>query len=53
VAANLLGPIRLIAAFTLHLATQETAAILTVSSGLGFVPLPVTPTYNATKARAI
>jgi uncharacterized oxidoreductase len=50
VATNLLGPIRLIAAFTPHLATQERAAILTVSSGLAFVPLPVTPTYNATKA---
>ena len=50
VATNLLGPIRLIAAFSEFLAAKEEAAILTVSSGLAFVPLPLTPTYNATKA---
>ena len=50
VITNLLGPIRLIAAFTEHLATRPNAAIITVSSGLAYVPLPATPTYNATKA---
>lgn len=50
VTTNLLGPIRLIAAFAPHLSTQEAATIMTVSSGLAFVPLSVTPTYNATKA---
>jgi uncharacterized oxidoreductase len=50
VTTNLLGPIRLIAAFTETLATRPNAAIITVSSGLAFVPLPLTPTYNATKA---
>jgi uncharacterized oxidoreductase len=50
VATNLLGPIRLVAAFSEFLAAKEKAAILTVSSGLAFVPLPLTPTYNATKA---
>jgi short-subunit dehydrogenase involved in D-alanine esterification of teichoic acids len=50
VTTNLLGPIRLIAAFVEHLATQPDAAIITVSSGLAFVPLPVTPTYDATKS---
>jgi short-subunit dehydrogenase involved in D-alanine esterification of teichoic acids len=50
VTTNLLGPLRLIAAFTEFLATQPASAILTVSSGLAFVPLPMTPTYNATKA---
>jgi uncharacterized oxidoreductase len=50
VTTNLLGPIRLIAAFTEALATRPRAAIITVSSGLAFVPLPFTPTYNATKA---
>jgi uncharacterized oxidoreductase len=50
VTTNLLGPIRLIAAFTEHLARRPHAAIVTVSSGLAFVPLPYTPTYNATKA---
>lgn len=50
IATNLLGPIRLIGAFLPQLAQQPSAAILTVSSGLAFVPLPATPTYNATKA---
>jgi short-subunit dehydrogenase involved in D-alanine esterification of teichoic acids len=50
VTTNLLGPIRLVAALTEHLATRPRATIMTVSSGLAFVPLPVTPTYNATKA---
>ncbi|APX32214.1 oxidoreductase [Brachybacterium sp. P6-10-X1] len=50
VTTNLLGPIRLIAAFMEHLLAQESATIMTVSSGLAFVPLRVTPTYNATKA---
>jgi short-subunit dehydrogenase involved in D-alanine esterification of teichoic acids len=50
VATNLLGPIRLVAALTEHLATRPQATIMTVSSGLAFVPLPITPTYNATKA---
>ncbi len=50
VTTNLLAPIRLLAAFTEALATRPHAAIITVSSGLAFVPLPLTPTYNATKA---
>ncbi|TDU03381.1 short-subunit dehydrogenase involved in D-alanine esterification of teichoic acids [Streptomyces sp. 846.5] len=50
VATNLLGPIRLVAALTEHLATRPQATIMTVSSGLAFVPLPIAPTYNATKA---
>lgn len=50
VTTNLLGPIRLVAAFTQFLAQKPDATFLTVSSGLGFVPLPFTPTYSATKA---
>ncbi|MFI6403004.1 SDR family oxidoreductase [Streptomyces sp. NPDC050548] len=50
VATNLLGTIRLVAALTEHLATRPRATIMTVSSGLAFVPLPIAPTYNATKA---
>jgi len=47
---NLLGPIRLIDALVGHLVAQPNAAIVNVTSGLAFVPLVVTPTYNATKA---
>jgi uncharacterized oxidoreductase len=50
VTTNLLGPIRLIAAFSNFLQTKSDATIVNVSSGLAFVPLPLTPTYNATKA---
>ncbi len=50
ITTNVLGPIRLIAAFVEHLQAQPDSAIVTVSSGLAFTPLRVTPTYNASKA---
>jgi uncharacterized oxidoreductase len=50
VTTNLLGPIRLTAAFLPHLQKQPRAAIMNVSSGLAFLPLTLTPTYCATKA---
>jgi uncharacterized oxidoreductase len=50
VTTNLLGTIRLVAAFVEHLQKQPDATLMTVSSGLAFTPLKVTPTYNATKA---
>lgn len=50
VTTNVLGPIRLVAAFTKHLQSRPDATILTVSSGLAHTPLRVTPTYNASKA---
>ncbi|ATO14803.1 oxidoreductase [Micromonospora sp. WMMA2032] len=50
VTTNVLGPIRLIGAFVEHLTRRGNATIVTVSSGLAFVPLRVTPSYNASKA---
>ncbi|MDI6653964.1 SDR family oxidoreductase [Gluconobacter japonicus] len=50
ITTNLLGPIRLINALTDHLVKQQDAVIINVTSGLAFVPLTTTPTYNATKA---
>ena len=50
ITTNLLGPIRLINALIDHLVKQPDAAIVNVTSGLAFVPLVTTPTYNATKA---
>jgi uncharacterized oxidoreductase len=47
---NLLGTIRLVDAFLPHLLTRPSATVITVTSGLAFTPLPITPTYNATKA---
>lgn len=50
VATNLLGPIRLDGLLLPHFLKQPHAAIITVSSGLAFVPLALTPSYCATKA---
>jgi len=50
VTTNVLGPIRLIAAFVEHLRSRPDATIMTVSSGLAFTPLRVTPSYNLSKA---
>jgi uncharacterized oxidoreductase len=47
---NLLGPIRLTAALLPKLLAQPRAVIMTVSSGLAFVPMALTPMYCATKA---
>jgi uncharacterized oxidoreductase len=50
IATNLLGPLRLTAALLPQLQKQPHAAILTVTSGLAFIPRADTPTYCATKA---
>ena len=50
VTTNLLGPIRLTAALLPLLLVQPRATVMTVSSGLAFVPMSMTPTYCATKA---
>lgn len=47
---NLLGPIRLTDALVEHLAARCDGAIVNVTSGLAFVPLPRAATYSASKA---
>lgn len=50
IATNLLGPLRLNTALLPLLLKQPKATILTVSSGIAFVPKAGNPTYGATKA---
>ncbi len=50
IAVNLLGTIRVIDAFTPHLLERGGGTIMTVSSGIGFLPFPLMPTYGASKA---
>jgi uncharacterized oxidoreductase len=47
---NLMGPIRMVKQFLPHLKSKSNSAIVNVSSGLAFVPLPISPVYCATKA---
>ena len=50
ITTNLLGPLRLTAALLPQLKAQPKATLVTVTSGLAFLPLAYTPTYCATKA---
>jgi short-subunit dehydrogenase involved in D-alanine esterification of teichoic acids len=50
IAVNLVGTIRAVDAFTPHLLERGGADIVTVSSGIGFLPFPPMPTYGASKA---
>jgi uncharacterized oxidoreductase len=47
---NLKGPIRMTKVFLPHLKKKSSAAIVNVTSGLAFVPLPSSPVYCSTKA---
>jgi uncharacterized oxidoreductase len=50
IATNLTAPIHLTAALLPLLKKQPKATVMTVTSGLAFTPLALTPTYCATKA---
>ena len=50
VEVNLRAPVYLTALFTPHLMKQKESAIINVSSGLAFYPMPELPVYCATKA---
>ena len=50
VETNLLGTIRVIDVFTPHLIARGAGTVITVTSGIGFLPFPIMPTYAATKA---
>lgn len=50
VQTNLLGTIRVLDAFTPHLIARGAGALVTVTSGIAFLPFPAMPTYGATKA---
>ncbi|KQS17997.1 SDR family oxidoreductase [Frigoribacterium sp. Leaf186] len=50
VAVNLLGTIRVVDAFTPHLVGRGSGHVLTVSSGIAFLPFPLMPSYGASKA---
>ena len=47
---NFFGTIQLTQSLIPHLLGQKNSAVLNVSSGLAFVPMPAAPIYNATKA---
>jgi uncharacterized oxidoreductase len=47
---NFSGPVRMVQQFLPHLKTRKGALIVNVSSGLAFIPLPLSPVYCATKA---
>ncbi|MGX1267215.1 SDR family oxidoreductase [Streptomyces phaeoluteigriseus] len=47
---NLLGTIRVIDAFTPHLLQRGAGTVITVTSGIAFLPFPPMPSYAASKA---
>jgi uncharacterized oxidoreductase len=50
IATNLLAPMWLTGALLPLLLAQDASVVMTVTSGLAYVPMAVTPTYCATKA---
>jgi uncharacterized oxidoreductase len=50
ISVNLLGTIRTLDAFTPHLIARGGADIITVSSGIAFLPFPLMASYGASKA---
>ncbi|WP_328294080.1 SDR family NAD(P)-dependent oxidoreductase [Kineococcus sp. NBC_00420] len=50
ITTNLIGPLRMSSLFVPFFATRGGGTVVNVGSGLGFVPLPASPTYSATKA---
>jgi uncharacterized oxidoreductase len=47
---NLSGPIQMVQEFLPHLKSRPSALIVNVSSGLAFIPFPLSPIYSAAKA---
>ncbi len=47
---NLSGPVRMVQQFLPHLKRCKSALIVNVTSGLAFIPLPLSPVYSAAKA---
>ncbi|MGZ3810418.1 MAG: SDR family oxidoreductase [Mucilaginibacter sp.] len=50
IAIDLSGPILMVQQFLPHLLIKPSAAIINVSSGLAFIPFPISPVYSAAKA---
>jgi uncharacterized oxidoreductase len=50
IAVNFVAVVELTALFIEHLLSRPAAAVVNISSGLAFMPMPSTPIYNATKA---
>src|SRR5207245_11676119 len=50
ITTNLMGPIRMTGALIGHLKKQDHAAVMNVSSVLGFIPLAMTAVYSSSKA---
>ena len=47
---NLSGPVQMVQQFLPHLKTRERSLIVNLSSGIAFIPFPLSPVYSATKS---